>query len=232
MDQKEKLQNALSDISVIKQTMGKSRVQTRRLSSLFFLYGTIQFVLVATYWIVNFLCNSIEFPLYAFLWVMNLSYIPIGVLYLIWRRELKHTDNNYTLYAYDLWGYALFVIPAIWLLTFALNAFFPEFMTGGTVLAMVTLYWFAEQLMFFIAIAAMGFLLNCEDWKILSVVFLFAYFLSFAWVSGLPESIGDIDLSGILGEWLSITGFWGMICPLIAIIMGVYFKPKKKKFKL
>ena len=227
MEQNEKLQNALSDISVIKQTMGKSRMQTRRLSSVFFLYGGIQFVLVAACWIVNFLCRGIEIPLYGFLWVMNLSYLAIAVFYFVWRRELKQTDNNYTLYAYDLWGYALFVIPLIWILTFVLNLLFPNFITEGTVLSIIALYWVAEQLMFFIAMAATGFLLNCEDWKILSVIFLLAYFLSFAWVSGLPESLADVQVSTVLGEWLSIAAFWGMICPLIAIVMGIYFRPKK-----
>ena len=99
-------------------------------------------------------------------------------------------------------------------------------------LSIIALYWVAEQLMFFIAVAATGFLLDCEDWKILSVVFLLAYFLSFAWVSGLPESLADILVIDVLGEWISIAAFWGMICPLIAIVMGVYFMPKKKKFKL
>jgi len=229
MDQNEKVKSAISDIAIIKQTIGKSRVQMKRLSQVFFLYGVTQFIWVAAFWITNFLIRDFNIPFFTFILMMNLLDIAIFVFYYIWRRELKKTDNNYTLYAYDTWGFALFLIPMIWSVTLILFLLFPSFVTEGITYTMMMFYGLAEQMLFFLAVGVTGFLLNCEDWKILSIVFVCAYFLSFILFGGIPDLPWTIGAASLIGQLISVQAFWAMICPLIAIAMGFYFKIRNKE---
>ncbi len=232
----EKLQNAMSDISLIRQTMDKSRVQMRRLSNLFFLYGGIQLFLVGGYLIWDFFFSSPNGELtesyylkqkmiiWGFLWAYHLVYFVIAIFWLLWRRELKKTDNNYTLYVYDSWGLALFAMPIFWILCMAIS---PMLVETELLQAMMTLLWLVEQIMFFIGLAMTGFFLNSEDWKILSVIFLIAYMISLIWVSG---SSGCITLSAydLLSHWFSVEAVWAAICPLISLGLGCWFRYQRR----
>ncbi|MBQ7346608.1 MAG: hypothetical protein IJW55_01490 [Clostridia bacterium] len=225
MNKNEKIRSALSDITLIKQTIGKSRAQIKRLSNVLFLYGGVQLFLSVGYIIVWYFARNISVSLTTFLWVNNLIYLLIAVFYFIWRYELKRTENNYTLYLYDTWGYALFVIPMLWLsvlliITLCPNTFENTVVEQGTML----LLFLAQQMMFFIALAVTGFLLNSEDWKILSVVFICLYFLSFLVFGRISDTS---NVGTFIGAWVSIQFFWSAICPLISLVLGAYFKLKK-----
>lgn len=232
MDQNDKLQKALGDISVIKQTMQKSRVQMEKLSRLFFLYGGSQLLLVGG-WLLSwlFLRNTAFYmPLIPFLWIVHASYPILSVVYFVWRRGLKKTENNYTIYLYDIWGYALFTVPLIWVVCFLTDLIFPAFMSNAAVESLVVLFWLAEQLIFFLGIAVMGFLLNSRGWKIFSVVCIILYFLSFLWIGGSMGSLQVIPASELIGNyWGSVQVVWMAICPAIALLIGFYFLPEKKK---
>lgn len=100
----EQLQQAMGDISVIRQTLDKSRMQMKRLSSLFFLYGGIQLALMGGYllWFLfepgpsgsdpasleayRKLGRAINLGL---LWAYHLMYLIIGGFWLVWRRGLQ-----------------------------------------------------------------------------------------------------------------------------------------------
>ena len=226
MDQNEKIENALSDITLIKQTMGKSRVEIECLSKLLFLYGGIQAVLVAAFWVINFLVRGIEIPVFQFLIFMNLSVIIIGIFFFAWRHRIRKTENNYTLVIYDAWGYALFPIPAVWLFTLLLQFVFPETIGTYTLHSSLTMFLTLEQVLFFVVLALTAFLVNSESWKILSVIFLVLYALSFICFGQLPNE--GVDTTLVLDFWGSIQFFWSMLCPIIAIVLGLYLRHIKK----
>ena len=234
MDQNEKdekLQDAMTDLSVIRQTMTRSRVPLNRLSILFFIYGGVQLLLMGAFAIWNFVSTPVV-PIsmahqivWGFLWGYHIAHIGIAIVYFIWRRKLKRTDNNYTLYVYDMWGYALFVVPSLWLLCSLANLCFPQIINMDTKLAMLMLFWLVEQMMFFVGLAVTGFLLNSEDWKILSVLFIFAHLLSFVFGSGISNE--GIPASDLFGHWFSIVGVWTILCGAISIILAIWFRVKR-----
>ena len=231
MEQNEKVQKAISDIAVIKQTMGKSRVQMKRLSQIFLLYGILQFVIVGGRILSWLFWRNMDFyiSLEHFLLILQLSYVIIAVPYLIWRNELKKIENNYTLYLYDIWGFALFIIPTIWLSLILLNLFVPQIITNASYEAFIVLLWLAEQLIFFLGIAVTGFLLNSKDWKILSVLFLCLYFASFLLFGKISIDLHELPSSTLIGNyWGSIQFVWSAICPFISILLSAYFCQKKK----
>ena len=231
MDQNEKIENALSDITLIKQTMGKSRVEFKRLSQLFFLFGILQFVLIAgriLLWAVD-RSSVLYISTSSFLLLVQLSYFVIAVPYFIWRSILKKTENNYTLYLYDIWGYALFAVPCIWLLLTLTNLIFPQIISNSSYEAYIVLLWLAEQLSFFLGIAVTGFLLNSSDWKLLSSILFFSYFLSFFLFGRITEPLYELSAASLIGNHLASVQFvWSAVCPFVCMILGVYFWRRKR----
>ena len=75
----ENLQSAVSDLSLIRQTMDKSRAQMKRLATLFFLYGGIQLAVMGAYllWFVSGADTARADRIV--LWVYHLVYMAIGV---------------------------------------------------------------------------------------------------------------------------------------------------------
>lgn len=241
MDQNEndgKVQEALADISVIRQTMVRSRVQLDRLSKLFFIYGGAMIFAMGGYLLYNFFSYTGIYPTpeqmklqhniwLGFIWCYHLIPIAISVIYFIWRHDMKKTENNYTMYLYDMWGYALFVVPAVWILCSLGRLFAPGMINMNTWTAMTMLFWLVEQMMFFVGLAATGFLLNSEDWKILSVLFIFLHLLSFVFFSGISN--GGMSASELFDHWFSIVAVWTMLCGAIGIILAIWFRYKRLK---
>lgn len=221
----ENLQSAVSDLSLIRQTMDKSRVQMKRLATLFFLYGGIQLAVMGAYllWFVSGADTARADRIV--LWVYHLVYMAIGVCWLVWRWGLRRTDNNYTLYLYDAWGYALLLMPLVALACMSVTSFR---MNTEAQQAVMMLLWLAEQLMFFVGLAMTGFFLDSQDWKVLSIIFLAAYIISLVWVSAADQN-GELAADTLLSHWFSVEMVWAMICPAIGLGLGGWFLYRYKK---
>ena len=225
----EQLQTAMEDLAVIKQTMTRSRLQMQRLAVLFFICGAVQLLAVggASAW--DWFSPAPEWKInpVRFLWIYQFLLLAIAVLFIFWRVGLKKTDNNFTLYLYDMWGYALFVIPLIWAVIFTVDAISPNFLKQDTEITMTVFFLFAEQFMFLMALATTGFLTDSLDWKILSLLFIIAYFISFLCTGYIDERMTPIDL---MSHWLSTEVVWIPICGLISMAHGgwlIYHEKKK-----
>lgn len=235
MDQNEKLKRAMSDVAVIKETMHESRVQNKWLPKLLFWYAGSQLIIFLIYFLFDVLFNYVFqslgfdnlFSRSHYLVVSHLLYVLPMIIFFNMRKPVAQSKNDSALLLFDVWGYSLFAIPMIILACYALSALSFFSLKGFQSVMMKTVLEIAEHLSFFLGIAVMGFILKSKGWKIFSIVCTTVYFLSFYW-SGMKNDHYDVTVE-TLSSWRPAQMGWMILCPVIAIIIGIYLLPDRKK---
>lgn len=237
MDQNDKLKRAMSDVAVIKETMQESRMQTKKLILLFFLYGLGTLVFYGAFTILEVIFEGFDARLQSvvLLYFTQYFYLVLMIFFLVWRREVVKKESSSTLQLYDTWGFSLFLIPSIFLIFHVFSKIAGHSLGVDSASSMQVLFWVAEQLSFFYGIAMMGFYLKSTGWKIVSAVCTLLYFSSFYVLKfddrllSSATNIFKLVSFALQSTWGYVQRGWIILCGIISLIMALYFWPENKK---
>jgi len=233
----EQISIAVQDVKIIKDMMQKSKFQLGMLSSLFLWYGLLNL----SVFLISLLGNI--YPALRFTVIQSTRITPIStqitpftvlhyliflILFVIFfkkRRIVKNSLNEYTLNLFDIWGFILFVIPAVsYLISWIFLALsWDQIGFGFLVTKDFSAIAYASTMM---GLLITGILLKNVLLKAASGALLLVYPL-------MPMLFGRFlfgrrIISMEITDILSITSFQGRIGYFVDIItiiaLGIYFK--------
>lgn len=224
MQKKINLQSAMEDVSVIKQTLEKSKVHFEKLSTLFVIFGTIQLCtyIFQQFGKLYFLKNKAFLGAELLFYTKYITLVVLFFFFMRMRNSIKKSNNIYTLQLFDIWGVILFFVPMIRFSTM----FFQTILYDTSMIVNVAVFAYAaidliEYVSVLIGVLVTGCILNKWELKITALLLLFTCPLLFF----IGADTVNIDtIMSAYGHVSNVNAITYIISLVLYIVIGIYFK--------
>jgi hypothetical protein len=227
------VKTAIEDIALIKRIINHAEINLRRLGWLFLVYGSAILAFLAFDSILSFVVartSSLQSSASLSIILMILSYavsIALFVLFVRKRRNIRQSENVYTMKLFDLWGVMLFAPVAIEIVLVLIGLAVPSrnIVFGKTLLS------FMKYGAICICVFFTGHYIGSRTMKIIAAVLLILFpvlfLIPFPFFDG-AELNETADMLRVYAYFNAKNNLISLLLPFVYIGMGIYSMKKQR----
>jgi len=227
------VKTAIEDIALIKRIINHAEINLRRLGWLFLVYGSAILAFLAFDSILSFVVartSSLQSSAGLSIILMTLSYavsIALFVLFVRKRRNIRQSENVYTMKLFDLWGVMLFAPVAIEIVLVLIGLAVPSrnIVFGKTLLS------FMKYGAICICVFFTGHYIGSRTMMIIAAVLLILFpvlfLIPFPFFDG-AELNETADMLRVYAYFNAKNNLISLLLPFVYIGMGIYSMKKQR----
>ena len=227
------VKTAIEDIALIKRIINHAEINLRRLGWLFLVYGSAILAFLAFDSILSFVVartSTLQSSAGLSIILMTLSYavsIALFVLFVRKRRNIRQSENVYTMKLFDLWGVMLFAPVAIEIVLVLIGLAVPSrnIVFGKTLLS------FMKYGAICICVFFTGHYIGSRTMKIIAAVLLILFpvlfLIPFPFFDG-AELNETADMLRVYAYFNAKNNLISLLLPFVYIGMGIYSMKKQR----